>query len=107
MIGTWQDSLGEDTSFPTNVIRLARALSPYAIVKDENGEEREVEQVVYYQPGVGTGVGDKLRGGNQHLSRVLKDQKVTLNRHLRSRCLSACSGRLRLSRPQLRPRSWR
>jgi uncharacterized protein (DUF2235 family) len=49
--------------YPTNVARFSRAISPVAIVKDKDGTEREVEQIIYYQPGVGTGVDDKLSGG--------------------------------------------
>jgi hypothetical protein len=64
ILGTGQDSLsGDQSAFPTNVTRLSRALSPYALITEDN-EEREVEQVIFYQPGVGTQSGQKLRGGN-------------------------------------------
>jgi hypothetical protein len=54
-------------SHPSNVARFARAISPVAIIKDSDGVEREVEQIVYYQPGVGTGaaLADKITGGKQ------------------------------------------
>ncbi|KAL6244512.1 hypothetical protein RBB50_008754 [Rhinocladiella similis] len=62
--GTWQNILsGSRTAYPTNIARFARALSPVAVVKGEDGKEHEVEQIVYYQPGVGTGLGDRYRGG--------------------------------------------
>ncbi|KAJ9654459.1 hypothetical protein H2201_008997 [Coniosporium apollinis] len=68
MAGTWQNALSEEITFPTNVVRFSRALSPHAIVdvKNDKGEiigQEEVEQIVYYQPGVGTGAGDTWRGG--------------------------------------------
>jgi hypothetical protein len=63
ILGMAQDSLsGDQSAFPTNVTRLSRALSPNALITEDN-EEREVEQVVFYQPGVGTQSGQKLRGG--------------------------------------------
>ncbi|KAF2454178.1 hypothetical protein BDY21DRAFT_354307 [Lineolata rhizophorae] len=59
--GTWQDSTTEDEStYPSNVTRFARTLSKYAFLK-ETGEE--VEQIVYYQKGIGTGVLDRYLGG--------------------------------------------
>jgi len=62
--GSWQSILDVNTpSHPSNVARFARAISPTAIVKDKDNNESEVEQIVYYQPGVGTGVADKLSGG--------------------------------------------
>ncbi|ETI26249.1 hypothetical protein G647_03026 [Cladophialophora carrionii CBS 160.54] len=57
--GTWQSILNVNTpSQPSNVARFARAISPVAIV-----DGKEVEQIIYYQPGVGTGLGDQIRGG--------------------------------------------
>ncbi|KAH0832728.1 hypothetical protein FOPE_01328 [Fonsecaea pedrosoi] len=62
--GTWQSILNtSDPSHPTNIARFARAISPVALVKGQDGVEREVEQIIYYQPGVGTGIGDRIRGG--------------------------------------------
>ncbi|OAP63675.1 hypothetical protein AYL99_02902 [Fonsecaea erecta] len=62
--GTWQSILNVSSpSHPTNIARFARAISPVAVVQDKDGVEREVEQIVYYQPGVGSGIGDKIRGG--------------------------------------------
>jgi uncharacterized protein (DUF2235 family) len=60
--GTWQDSTDDASEPPSNVTRLSRALSRTAIVK-ENGVLREIPQIVYYQKGVGTGLGDKYFGG--------------------------------------------
>ncbi|KAJ9614430.1 hypothetical protein H2200_002566 [Cladophialophora chaetospira] len=56
---TWQNSLsGEAYTYPTNVTCFSRALSQFGI-KDG----KAVPQIIYYQPGVGTGVGDKISGG--------------------------------------------
>ncbi|KAL4899918.1 hypothetical protein BDW74DRAFT_105992 [Aspergillus multicolor] len=60
--GTWQDSTDDASEPPSNVTRLSRALSPSAIV-EENRVRREIPQIVYYQKGVGTGMGDKYFGG--------------------------------------------
>ncbi|EAU29538.1 predicted protein [Aspergillus terreus NIH2624] len=58
--GTWQDSTtASPDDHPTNVTRLSRALSPYAVT--DTG--LLIPQIVFYQPGVGTNLGDKLRGG--------------------------------------------
>ncbi|KAF1816545.1 hypothetical protein P152DRAFT_371654, partial [Eremomyces bilateralis CBS 781.70] len=58
--GTWQDSTEPSAGeYPSNVTRFARALSKYGF--DESGEE--LEQIVYYQKGVGTGLMDSLFGG--------------------------------------------
>lgn len=58
--GTWQDGNGfDEDEYPSNVTRLSRAVSQYAI--DEHGNE--VEQIVYYQKGVGTGLMDRMFGG--------------------------------------------
>lgn len=58
--GTWQDSTGANVNeHPTNVTRISRALSPYAIRPDGS----LIPQIIFYQPGVGTSIGDKLRGG--------------------------------------------
>lgn len=49
---------------PTNVTRLSRALARYGTAVDEFSKDPEtVEQVVFYQPGVGTETGQKVRGG--------------------------------------------
>jgi uncharacterized protein (DUF2235 family) len=67
--GTWQDSTSDDPSaYPTNVTRMARVLSPNSFVPtgkivDGKEELEEVAQIVYYQEGVGTGIGDKVLGG--------------------------------------------
>ncbi|NER78506.1 MAG: DUF2235 domain-containing protein, partial [Leptolyngbya sp. SIO1D8] len=51
--GTWQKL---DSAYPTNVVKLAQAIKPL----DKMG----VQQVVYYDAGVGTGGGlDTLLGG--------------------------------------------
>lgn len=59
-------SLGVDgKANPTNITRLSRAIAHYGTADDEfskNGPET-VEQVVFYQPGVGTETGQKVRGG--------------------------------------------
>ncbi|KAL3471500.1 hypothetical protein BJX99DRAFT_266725 [Aspergillus californicus] len=60
--GTWQDATADSSQPPSNVTRLSRALSRTAIV-EEDGETREIPQIVYYQKGVGTGLGDKYFGG--------------------------------------------
>lgn len=50
---------GEAYSYPTNVTRFSRALSQFG---DRDGQK--VPQIIYYQPGVGTGaLADKLAGG--------------------------------------------
>ncbi|KAI1618230.1 hypothetical protein EDD37DRAFT_259442 [Exophiala viscosa] len=62
--GTWQNILsGNKFAYPTNVARLSRAIAPVAVIKDKEGKEKEVEQIIFYQPGVGTGTNDKLQGG--------------------------------------------
>jgi len=64
MIGTWQNSLtGRRNSFPTNVTRFSRALSKFGVVKIDKVEYR-VPQILFYQPGVGTGgFWDRVTGG--------------------------------------------
>lgn len=64
--GTWQDSTADNASdYPSNVTRFSRALksSTWVPKKDESGDLEEVEQIVYYQKGVGTGTLDGLIGG--------------------------------------------
>ena len=57
--GTGRDSLTPDPKAnPTNVTRISRAIARYATV-----EEKLIEQVVFYQPGVGTETGQLARGG--------------------------------------------
>ncbi|KAF7595507.1 hypothetical protein BBP40_005843 [Aspergillus hancockii] len=57
--GTWFDSTNASArEFPSNVTRFSRALSPYAVEKGE-----KIPQIAFYQPGVGTSPGVKLRGG--------------------------------------------
>jgi uncharacterized protein (DUF2235 family) len=66
--GTWQDSTSGTGEYPSNVTRIIRAISK--IGYDE--ENREVEQIVYYQKGVGTGVTDRIYGGEYEIySRVV------------------------------------
>ncbi|KAL4866224.1 hypothetical protein BDV12DRAFT_138295 [Aspergillus spectabilis] len=60
--GTWQDATADSSEPPSNVTRFSRSLSREAIV-EENGVQREIPQIVYYQKGVGTGLGDKYFGG--------------------------------------------
>ncbi|KAL4967118.1 T6SS phospholipase effector Tle1-like catalytic domain-containing protein [Aspergillus stella-maris] len=60
--GTWQDATADTSEPPSNVTRISRALSRIAIVED-NGSRREIPQIMYYQKGVGTGLGDKYFGG--------------------------------------------
>ncbi|KAL4779433.1 hypothetical protein BJX76DRAFT_88591 [Aspergillus varians] len=60
--GTWQDATADSSEPPSNVTRLSRALSRTARV-EENGVQREIPQIVYYQKGVGTGLGDRYFGG--------------------------------------------
>ncbi|OOF97937.1 hypothetical protein ASPCADRAFT_394788 [Aspergillus carbonarius ITEM 5010] len=60
--GTWQDSTADKHQPPSNVTRLSRTLSRVAEVK-ENGQTKEIPQIVYYQKGVGTGLADKYFGG--------------------------------------------
>ncbi|KAK9368409.1 hypothetical protein V1509DRAFT_90341 [Lipomyces kononenkoae] len=56
-LGTWQDSLSQTHWYPSNVSRLARAIKPLG--------KNDVEQVVYYHPGVGSagGMVDFFLGG--------------------------------------------
>ncbi|GIJ86611.1 hypothetical protein Asppvi_005501 [Aspergillus pseudoviridinutans] len=61
--GTWQDSLADKAQPPSNVTRFSRALSRAAVVEGEDGQKREIPQIVYYQKGVGTSLGDKFWGG--------------------------------------------
>ena len=61
--GTGRDSLQPDPKAnPTNITRLSRALAHYATVG-----EKSIEQIVFYQPGVGTETGQLLRGGSYGL----------------------------------------
>ncbi|KAL4926177.1 T6SS phospholipase effector Tle1-like catalytic domain-containing protein [Aspergillus undulatus] len=60
--GTWQDATADSSEPPSNVTRISRSLSRTAVV-EENGVQREIPQIVYYQKGVGTGLGDKYFGG--------------------------------------------
>ncbi|KIX03862.1 uncharacterized protein Z518_07415 [Rhinocladiella mackenziei CBS 650.93] len=57
--GTWQNAVNvESYDYPTNVTRFSRALSQFG---ERDG--KFVPQIIYYQPGVGTGVADKITGG--------------------------------------------
>ncbi|KAL1967095.1 hypothetical protein VTN77DRAFT_3619 [Rasamsonia byssochlamydoides] len=60
--GTWDDSTSDYSQPPTNVTRICRALSRNAVV-EENGSKKLIPQIVYYQKGVGSGIGNKLWGG--------------------------------------------
>lgn len=63
MLGTWQDSTSDMNQPPSNVTRLTRVLSREAKVV-EDGVEKIVPQVIYYQKGVGTGLFlDQFLGG--------------------------------------------
>lgn len=60
--GTWQDSTtAQALKYPTNVTRFSRALSPFGT--GPNGEK--IQQIIFYQPGVGTGFGSVLAGGER------------------------------------------
>ncbi|KAI2895398.1 hypothetical protein CBS11852_4748 [Aspergillus niger] len=59
--GTWKDSTADTRQPPSNVTRLTRTLSRVAVVK-ENGQDKEIPQIIYYQKGVGTGLADKYFG---------------------------------------------
>lgn len=62
--GTWQNSTSDDESaYPSNVTRLARALQRSARVRCDDGTEEVVDQIVHYQQGVGTGVLDRWLAG--------------------------------------------
>lgn len=49
--GTWQSSSSEKANTPSNVTRLCRNLAPAGY----NDKGETVQQVVYYDPGIGTG----------------------------------------------------
>src|ERR1700761_2989620 len=104
--GSWQSILNVNTpSHPSNVARFARAISPVAIVDGE-----EVEQIVYYQPGVGTGIGDQIRGGKISYLFVVSPMLTTCpswNRRVRRRPISKHPRRLCLPGTQLRPQRGR
>ncbi|KAF2148567.1 hypothetical protein K461DRAFT_283020 [Myriangium duriaei CBS 260.36] len=59
--GTWLDSAGGRKNIPSNVTRLARAITP----TDSDG----TSQIVYYQAGIGTGLGmlSQFAGGGTGL----------------------------------------
>lgn len=55
--GTWQRSDGLDKAPPSNVTRIARSIKSYS-------KKDKIQQIVYYQRGVGTsGKIDKILGG--------------------------------------------
>jgi len=60
--GTWNSDNEIDSGHPqaTNVAKLARALLPTAKASDGGAA---TPQLVYYEPGVGTSLGIRLRGG--------------------------------------------
>ncbi|KAF7596932.1 hypothetical protein BBP40_011978 [Aspergillus hancockii] len=61
--GTWENSTADSFKPPTNVTRFSRAISREAVIK-EDGTDKRISQITYYQKGVGTGlIGDKLGGG--------------------------------------------
>jgi hypothetical protein len=98
--GTWQDSTNTSSAqYPSNVTRIVRAISKYGF----DNEGREVEQVVYYQKGVGTGLADRLYGG-KNCSSGDRCRRVVADwfRCAWLWCLSQCEIGLRLSSPQLR-----
>lgn len=49
--GTWQSSVSGKRNIPSNVVRLARVIAKAGV--DDDG--KEWQQVVHYDPGVGTG----------------------------------------------------
>ncbi|OLN86893.1 hypothetical protein CCHL11_04531 [Colletotrichum chlorophyti] len=53
--GTWQSSATSRENIPSNVSRLARSIA--LTDKSEDDEQPEIQQVVYYSGGVGTGGG--------------------------------------------------
>jgi uncharacterized protein (DUF2235 family) len=55
--GTWntENQTDNGTPCPTNVVKIARILMP----RDSKG----IDQVVYYHPGVGTNIGQRIGGG--------------------------------------------
>ncbi|RLL95609.1 hypothetical protein CFD26_104836 [Aspergillus turcosus] len=57
------DSLADAAQPPSNVTRFSRVLSRLAVVDGEDGQQHEIPQIVYYQKGVGTNLGDKYWGG--------------------------------------------
>ncbi|MGB3491792.1 MAG: DUF2235 domain-containing protein [Elainellaceae cyanobacterium] len=57
--GTWQKLTADPTTYPTNVVKLAQAVKP---LSKENHEE--IQQVIFYNPGVGTrNFIDRIGGG--------------------------------------------
>ncbi|KAL3417101.1 hypothetical protein PVAG01_11101 [Phlyctema vagabunda] len=69
--GSWQSAdknpQSAVPSFPTNIVRLNRSIKPTTWVDKVNHEGKtvrtQVDQITYYQSGVGTGLGDILSGG--------------------------------------------
>jgi uncharacterized protein (DUF2235 family) len=67
--GTWQSSTTLDPAVPSNVSRLCRVLASAGTGRDQpTGEEKEWQQIVYYDAGVGTGdissLEKKIQGGS-------------------------------------------
>jgi uncharacterized protein (DUF2235 family) len=68
MVGTWQDSeedhyeKKEGKPRPSNVALFSRAINPISKIKKDDGTSVQVEQIVYYQAGIGTSL--------SHLQRV-------------------------------------
>ena len=54
-------------NYPTNIIRLIRSIKPTTwtdrINEDGTVVRTQIDQVTYYQSGVGTGIGDVILGG--------------------------------------------
>jgi uncharacterized protein (DUF2235 family) len=63
--GTGQDSFGVTAQNPSNIVRIARALSPNAWeeLPHKPGYYEEIDQIVYYEAGVGTFEGNAFLGG--------------------------------------------
>ncbi len=65
--GTWQDSNADKVEYPTNVTRFARALRSKRMYNEQDDSggiiEREIPQVVFYQPGPGSTLETKYSGG--------------------------------------------
>lgn len=65
--GTWQS---QDNEIPTNVLKIAQAIKPKGKFKDENKQEIEIPQVLYYDGGIGA---VPSRGGTQSLLKSVGD----------------------------------
>ncbi|KAL0930047.1 peptidoglycan binding domain containing protein [Colletotrichum truncatum] len=57
--GTWQSSVTGRKNIPSNVTRLARSIARTATIQ-EDGVDKNIQQVVFYSAGVGTGGGTSV-----------------------------------------------